>query len=160
MKVGVPTFPTVPPAPASPARGGLATLESATGSDCPLFSRSWRRGGRLRVIGQRLHHDLRVRRPHAGRRSLSAQVVLRLCSDLNNNTMSRQTIAACQQQVKGIECFKASPRDDRDTRLQPKEPRPNRCRHLRMRRIQFAAPPNLDIGHHPTSSPPTPTASW
>jgi hypothetical protein len=34
----VPTSPIAPPTPASPARGGLATLESATGGEVALFS--------------------------------------------------------------------------------------------------------------------------
>jgi hypothetical protein len=43
-EVGVPMSPAAPPSPAPTARGGLATLESATSGDVVLFSASHRGG--------------------------------------------------------------------------------------------------------------------
>jgi hypothetical protein len=48
-EAGVPTFPTAPPYPASTARGGLTTLESATGGKFALLSTAPRGGVAIRA---------------------------------------------------------------------------------------------------------------
>jgi hypothetical protein len=128
-EVIAPTSPAEAPTPASTAHGGLSTLESAAGGEIALLSTAPCGGEAVRASSAKASPttigsvDLvrEGKSEHTGTLAAPSPAYIA-------NTSSRQVFT--NGKYKNDWAFKSLPRSNRDSKLRPKQPRPNHCMHL------------------------------